>query len=337
MRRVKTRASFAWKPATDAGEMLALLPGGPPVLGAPCEPDPFYPSQVPDDYRARLLDRFRGIAATTGSWLGVAINDDSTCALAVRPAPMESRHLQSQIYRLDPLLAWGLVPDAGSRAELLIAAGRRLRDADADLLLARTPMECTVSDTAMERAGFRRAGTLFTYGYRQGMLARPLPGRRGFQVRPYLPDDLPALLSLAARIDASVLSRVPGARPGQVAAFYQEWLQRAIAGEFADTVHVAVRAERPVGFLCYRTLEQLLRCTGLRVGGHGLAAVDPQAAGAIFALIAHAFKSVEDGRLHGGEFDADSTLTAYIQMLERIGLRRIRAATNWFLELRDRT
>jgi len=326
---VATPVSFEWCEATDPDQLAARLPQGAPAHGAPCAPDPFYPAVIPGATGAALHARLAGLA-TAGGFLALARHGAGTLAVPARPAPLESQHFDRPVFRIDPPMAWGGAPDA---ALLSTATGRiveQLRALGAALILARSPESDPPAGTALAQNGFRPSGVLATYAYRLGLLTRPLPRRRGISVRPCRDSDLPDLLPLAARITASPFRRIPGIRPEQVAAFYQDWLRAAAAGRFADAVPVAVCDGRPVGFLCYRTLEELRMCTGARVGGHGLAAVAPHAPGAIFALVAHAFEFVEDRSYYGGEFDADTELQPYIRMLERIGLQRIRTMRNWY-------
>jgi hypothetical protein len=71
---------------------------------------------------------------------------------------------------------------------------------------------------------------------------------------------------------------------------YIEWIKNCYKRKLADEVFVAEKNGSPVGFFTYKLDNKLLKFTGIRGLGRGIAVVLPEARGAIVGLTQEALK-----------------------------------------------
>lgn len=307
---------------TEAGSPLPVDLAGqdPPVIGTPSPRYRVHGELVLPEASlvSALVERDR---LTPASMTFLANDEQGSLALCVAlPARFESSNLGIKTARITRLLAWG--PNAAAMLERSLQgtvtslAGQEFRLVlascdDADEPAARSLLDC----------GFAGTGTRLTYVYRRDPRSRPDLPRLTYRVRPARCGDLEQVMRLAGTVRGSQFHRIPGLDPSRIRRLYQEWARKALAGEFADGMLVAVRGDDPVAFLSWKGLDDVELATGRHVAGRGLGAADPDASGAYVCVAARALIVVSyEGEFEGGEFDIDSTNRTVVRIVQRFGL-----------------
>jgi RimJ/RimL family protein N-acetyltransferase len=250
-------------------------------------------------------------------------------------ARFESECLGRRIAQMTTLAGWGGNTAARAAAAALATALAAAGAGGVELMLAKVPERDALAGGVLREAGFAAIARKLTYYYMPGYSSEVAPIRARHAVRTYRPDDLDALVALGRRFQHSQYRRLPGVTGAAVDGLYERWIERACAGEFADTVLVAEAAGRPVAFSSFKGRADTLAVTGLRVLGQGLGAVEPRASGALVALILTMRDLVDRGAYDAAEFDFYEENVAVRRALERLGFRPVGSAAVMFLELQQ--
>lgn len=140
----------------------------------------------------------------------------------------------------------------------------------------------------LQRNGFYLAAsklTMIRYAEDLAALGKPL-----FTVRSAVPADLEVLTRLAEeRLTESTLGNDPHLERKNSTRAYAEWIEKAVAGEWADHAFVAERSGKIKGFLSYRYDALFSSITGRKLlDNSGLAFAASDGVGAYVSLLDHA-------------------------------------------------
>ena len=191
-------------------------------------------------------------------------------------------------------------------------------------LTVRVDTEETGLIHALEKHGFRLMDTLATYAYHRGKSKLPeMPPN--YDVCKYSPEDYDAVLDIAKTSYKDYPNRFtldPNIPRDRAQSFYTEWAKNCCNGKMAEEILVAKRKGRTVGFLAYRSNQALLRHTGIRLMGIGLAGFYPIRVNAYYDLI------LEGIRLNpglSGDFETHLWNTTFINFFSQLDFHYVRA------------
>jgi len=263
----------------------------------------------------RRVDKTGGIAV---------VHTDARDHLALAacvPAPFDSQHLRVSMARLVGLGGWGDTP----RAALLRGALMSLLQQCQVQGIAH--VSCRVDETAhllqqlLAACGFVERDQLLTYRYTRAQ-ARMIPARYArMMVRAGRPDDLAELHVLARRFQHTRYGADPLFSAMQVERLFRAWMKNVFTARYGEAVLVAVRRERPVGFVAYTRQDEMgVSGVASRVIGGGLAAVLPSAVGAGVALVKAVCQRIDQGYYDAAEFDTQPTNRSMCRILGRYQL-----------------
>ena len=144
----------------------------------------------------------------------------------------------------------------------------------------------------LEGAGFYLVDTIVTYIFipRRQELGH---GKYLFKTRLYAPEDHDAVLAVADEAYKGFIGRYHAdpRLPREAAdRLYRAWAERLLDGGVAETIIVAERKGKVVGFLGYRLKQDLLEATGVRCVGGGLGGCTQEGFGAYAAIIEEAMR-----------------------------------------------
>ena len=149
-----------------------------------------------------------------------------------------------------------------------------------------TLMQC------LEKKGFYLADTIVTYIFipRRQELGH---GKYLFTTRLYEPADHDAVLAVAAEAYRNFFGRYhadPHLPRELCDRLYQAWARQLLDGGLAETIIVAERKGKVVGFLGYRLKRDILEATGVKCVGGGLGGCTPEGFGAYTAILEEAMR-----------------------------------------------
>lgn len=175
---------------------------------------------------------------------------------------------------------------------------------------------------ALEEKGFKIMDTLVTYIFVKPIHKLP-EMRRLYSMRPYRESDFDILINLAKKSFSKGRFHMDLFIPKEAAdRFHAEWLKNCLTGKMADDISVAVHKGKPVGFLAYKQNRELSEIMKVRFLGRGIAAVLPQAKGAIITLFRDTINKwlTSSDKIVLGEFETQITYYAMIKILKRLGM-----------------
>jgi hypothetical protein len=241
---------------------------------------------------AYLLHKLAACARDGRIW--VAEGGGKIGALAaVRPLPWDSSIFGITMGQI-PLFVH---PGGGSaaRPDLLALLDRILDACRADGTV-HLNVKADADDFALmqclEGKGFYLTDTIVAYIFipRRQDLGH---GKYLFKTRVYTPADHDAVLAVAAEAYRDFIGRYhadPHLPRELCDRLYQLWARQLLDGGLAETIIVAERKGRVVGFLGYRMKKDILESTGVKCVGGGLGGCAPEGFGAYTAILEEAMR-----------------------------------------------
>lgn len=145
------------------------------------------------------------------------------------------------------------------------------------------------SSHCLEQKEFKIVDTLVTYLFTQ---KHEIPNFKSiYKVRLFKKEDLEDLIIIAKNGFSNGRFHIDSYFPKDKAELlYIEWIKNCCKGQLADKVFVAEKEDRAVGFFTYKLDNKLLKFTGIKALGRGIAAVLPEVKGAIVGLTREALR-----------------------------------------------
>jgi len=232
---------------------------------------------------------FRKQLARTGAHAWIAESGGSPVGLAViAPLEWDTGFFGLAMGALTLILSDADLALQRATASALVPVAMEQARADGHRhVSARVDVADVATIHTLEDSGFRLMDTLHTYCC-DGRRFKLQPVPRKATVRPFRPEDTPAVLEVGRRAFEGYRSRYvvdPAFPPEASSRFYEEWTARCCDGTMADTMLVAADGERIIGFLGWRYQADLREFTGLRLLGGGLGACIRERFGAFRDLL----------------------------------------------------
>ncbi len=260
-----------------------------------------------------VVDHAVRAALTAEAIVGVRRGEELRAATVLSRAALDQEIYGRGMGELRHLLADGDYGQAREAlGELLEAAWREAHQRGISHLNATVSVDDVAARHALEDAGFRLMDTRCEYMWTPalvraekkpyGFLLRAAADAEetaeairlvtlGAVVRPFQPEDLPALQDIAAeaftqrtRTRYTVDPSLPLA---DTARLYSRWVENAATGAFGDLTVVAELDGAPIGFQILRIERALGESIGVQIGAMGIGAVvaDNRGSGAFPALV----------------------------------------------------
>lgn len=261
----------------------------------------------------RVVDHAVRTALAAEAIVGLRRGDELAAAAVLQRAALDQEIYGRGMGELRHLLADGEYGAARTAlGELLEEAWRAAHQRGISHLSATVSVDDVAARHALEDAGFRLMDTRVEYvwtpalvraerkpyGFLLRATAEPDETAEairlvtlGATVRPFEPDDLPALQTIAAeaftqrtRTRYTVDPTLP---VEDTARLYARWVQNGATGAFGDLTMVAELDGMPIGFQILRIERGLGEAIGLQIGAMGIGAVvaDNRGSGAFPALV----------------------------------------------------
>jgi hypothetical protein len=245
---------------------------------------------------------------------------------ALKPLPWDSSIFGIRMGQM-PLFVHdagaGIRPGIGELVDALLAACRAEGivhlnvKADADDFAL---MQC------LEGKGFYLADTIVTYIFipRRQELGH---GKYLFKTRLYRPEDHDAVLQVASVAYRNFIGRYhadPHLPRELCDRLYQMWARQLLDGGLAETIIVAERKGRVVGFLGYRMKRDILDATGVKCVGGGLGGCTPEGFGAYTAIIEEAMREGMH-RYDMQDFETQLNNVNIIRIYQKLNFEYVRA------------
>ncbi len=302
-----------------------------------------------NDYRAyRMLDKDRlkeylfnqvlDSSKRKNNWILVAEDKKEIVGLAVLNFLLwDTKHFGIKMAKISYLMARGNYNQVLAIKNRLLPYLLQLSKKEK---IAHLSCRIDISDTssihALEANGFRLMDTLVTYAFNR--CKHNIPNvKELYKIREFKKEDLDILVNLATRaftIDRFHLD--PFIPNDKADVLYGEWIKNCCKNKIQGKVLIAENDRRcPVGFLTYKLNKELNELTGVRIIGHGLSVVSPQAKGAYVALVKATVKNTIQF-YDCAEFDTQLNNYEVIKIWERFKFDFIRAKYTFHKWLRKR-
>jgi hypothetical protein len=212
---------------------------------------------------------------------------------AVRPLPWDSSIFGIRMGQIPVFLHEGRTEDSRQAIETLLDA---LLDSCRAQGFKHLNIRADADDFALmqvlEAKGFYLADTIVTYIF--------IPKRQKlahfkylFKTRVYTEEDHDAVMNVARVAYRGFVGRYhadPHLPDETCDRLYELWAKQLLEGGIAETIIVAERKGKVIGFLGYRMKRDILEATGVKVVGGGLGGCLPEGVGAYAAILEEAMR-----------------------------------------------